>query len=347
MSTAVTHDTRVPGRAHDLAAAPPSSRCFDWAATVLSALFTGGVFLDGWAHTHGRVDETFFTPWHAALYSGFFATAALLVWRATWGLGRGHGWRAAMPEGYGWALVGVGCWLVGGPFDVAWHSVFGFEAGVEALLSPAHAMLAVGLGLMASGPLRAGLRRAPGRWRDELPVVLSLTFVVSNLTFFTQIAHPVSNLWATRGRYGSHDAMELGITGLLLTTAIVMGPLLLLLRYGRLPAGAVAILITLNSVAMGFVYDQGPYPLAAVAALSAAAVAGDMLQVALRPSAARPAALRLFAVALPVLLHAAYFAAVHFTSGIGWTPHLWLGVVVFSGAIGWLLSYLVLPPRGL
>jgi hypothetical protein len=25
--------------------------------------------------------------------------------------------------------------------------------------------------------------------------------------------------------------------------------------------------------------------------------------------------------------------------------HLWLGVVVFAGVIGWLLSYLVLPPR--
>jgi len=33
------------------------------------------------------------------------------------------------------------------------------------------------------------------------------------------------------------------------------------------------------------------------------------------------------------------------TRGIGWSPHLWLGVVVFAGIIGWLLSYLLLPPR--
>ena len=40
----------------------------------------GGATLDGWAHTHvpERL-ETFFTPWHAVLYSGFLASAAALV----------------------------------------------------------------------------------------------------------------------------------------------------------------------------------------------------------------------------------------------------------------------------
>ena len=35
---------------------------FDGAVTLLGAAFTGDLFLDGWAHTHGRVDDTFFTP---------------------------------------------------------------------------------------------------------------------------------------------------------------------------------------------------------------------------------------------------------------------------------------------
>ena len=42
----------------------------------------GGVFLDGWAHAHGKVDRTFltcFTPWHAALYSGYLSVALFLV----------------------------------------------------------------------------------------------------------------------------------------------------------------------------------------------------------------------------------------------------------------------------
>jgi hypothetical protein len=41
----------------------------------------------------------------------------------------------------------------------------------------------------------------------------------------------------------------------------------------------------------------------------------------------------------------AYFAALAATQGIAWTPHLWLGAIVFAGVAGWLLSYLVLPPR--
>ncbi len=57
-----------------------------------------------------------------------------------------------MPAGYGLSLAGVACWFVGGPFDAVWHEIFGFEADVEALMSPAHAILAIGFGLMASGP---------------------------------------------------------------------------------------------------------------------------------------------------------------------------------------------------
>ena len=59
--------------------APRPAPVFDWAATALAGLFAGGLFLDGWAHTHGRVDATFFTPWHGVLYSAFLALALLLL----------------------------------------------------------------------------------------------------------------------------------------------------------------------------------------------------------------------------------------------------------------------------
>jgi len=35
---------------------------FDWAMGLLSALLVAGIYQDGWAHNHGKVDETFFTP---------------------------------------------------------------------------------------------------------------------------------------------------------------------------------------------------------------------------------------------------------------------------------------------
>jgi len=322
----------------------PRASAFDWAAAGLSLLFLGGVYLDGWAHNHGRVDETFFTPWHAVLYTGFFAMMSLLVGRATYGFVKGaRGW-SVMPDGYALSLVGVTLWLVGGPFDLAWHSVFGFEADVEALLSPAHALLALGVAFMTSGPLRAALRRPAGRWHDELPMMLSLACLVANLTFFTQIAHPIANLWAA-GR-ATHDITELGIVSMLLTTVILVAPLLLLVGQGRLPRGAVTVVVGLDCIATGFLFDHGPYPLVPVLFMVAAAVAGDGLQAALQPSPTRPRALRGFAGALAVLLQASYFAALAATVGIGYTAHLWIGMVVFAGVVGWLLSYLVLPPRG-
>ena len=320
-------------------------RAFDRAAAVLGAAFTGGLFLDGWAHTHGRVDDTFFTPWHAVLYSAFLTMALLYIGRLTWGVRRTGRWRGAMPAGYGLGLVGVACWFVGGPFDAVWHEIFGFEASVEALMSPAHAILAIGYGLMAAGPLRAGLERPRGRWIDELPMVLSLTYVVSNLTFFTQIAHPVANLWGARPLVAVEP--EHGVNGLLLSAVVLTAPLLFLLRAGRLPAGGVTIVIGLNAFAMGFLYDRGPYPLDVVAAMVLGAIGADVSRAWLRPAAARVPAFRSFALALPVLLHAAYFATLAAGRGIAWSPHLYLGVIVFVGVIGWLLSYLLIPPRGI
>jgi hypothetical protein len=344
MSTLITHETGVPtGHTTATRTAQVSGPAFDWTATALSGVFITGIFLDGWAHSHGMVDDTFFTPWHAVLYSGYLVVAMLLIGRAAWSVARGRS--TLMPAGYGWALAGIGFWVVGGPFDLAWHTVFGFEADVEALMSPAHAVLAVGAGLMQSGSLRAGLQRLPRRWRDELPMILSLTFLVSNLTFFTQIAHPISNLWAAGPGPVRHAVLELGIVGMLLTAAILWAPVLLLLRHGRLPAGSITILVTLNAIAMGFLYDRGPYPLTAVLALAAGAVVVDVVRMASKPAAARPRAFRAFAAAAPVLVYAAYYAALSLTTGIAWSTHVWVGVVVFTGIIGWLLSYVVLPPR--
>jgi len=40
-----------------------------------------------------------------------------------------------------------------------------------------------------------------------------------------------------------------------------------------------------------------------------------------------------------------YFLALMLTEGVAWSVHAWTGAIVLAGAAGWLLSYLVLPPR--
>jgi hypothetical protein len=134
------------------------------------------------------------------------------------------------------------------------------------------------------------------------------------------------------------------MVGILLTTALLVGPMLFLLRHGRLPFGALAVMVTLNSVAMGFLYE-GAYPRAVAVATAVAAAVAELVRLALRPAASRPTAFRVFALAFPTLLSTAYFTSLALTAGIAWSAHLWLGTIAFAGAVGWLLSYVVLPPR--
>ena len=48
-----------------------------------------GLFVDGYAHNHGMVDSTFFTPYHALLYSGILAVGLFLGINQYRNVGRG------------------------------------------------------------------------------------------------------------------------------------------------------------------------------------------------------------------------------------------------------------------
>lgn len=168
---------------------------FDRFMMVLSCWFAGGLYLDGWAHSHGQVDKTFFTPWHALLYSGYAAMAILIVTATLINHKRGRSWFEAVPEGYQLSLFGVPLFLAGGVGDLIWHTLFGFEANIDALLSPTHLVLAVSATLIISGPLRAAWRRQDNgsiqSWATLLPAVLSLAAIYLILTFFSEFATPL------------------------------------------------------------------------------------------------------------------------------------------------------------
>ncbi len=127
---------------------------FDWIVAALLVWLVGGLYLDGWAHHHEALDS-FFTPWHAVFYSGFLVVASVLVVSFVRNRTRGYSWREAMQPGYGLSLLGVSIFALGGVSDMIWHMLFGIEVNVDALLSPTHLLLAVGMALIVSGPLRA------------------------------------------------------------------------------------------------------------------------------------------------------------------------------------------------
>ena len=175
---------------------PPGSIRFDWAVAGLSAWLLGGLYLDGWAHSHGKVDEGFFTPWHAILYTGILVTFIFLLVNQARNTSKGYAWQRALPNGYRLSLVGVALVLLAGALDFLWHTLFGIEVSLEALLSPPHLFLATSGVLLLSGPMRAAWSRLPSGqargWTVLGPLVLSVTLILSVLTFFTQFAHPIN-----------------------------------------------------------------------------------------------------------------------------------------------------------
>ena len=336
---------------------PPGSGGFDWIAVVLSVWFVGGIYLDGWAHRHVPQLESFFTPWHAVFYSAFLAVAGFLVAAAVRNHAQGYPWRAALPAGYELCLWGALIFAVGGVGDLLWHTLFGIEVDVEALLSPTHLLLALGLALIVTGPLRAGCSHSEElqNWLRRLPMVISLALVLSVLTFMTQYAHPLVIPWASfripepvaqntpvyRDIVFHHTAE--GVLNVLVQTGLLMGLVLVTLRRSKwsLPWGSLTLLFTLNAAFVA-VLDH-TYRLIPVAVFGG--IVADVLLHRLRPSPQRPSAVRLFAFLAPALLYLVYFLTLIITEGLVWLVHVWTGAIVQAGITGWLISYLVLAPQ--
>ena len=332
---------------------PADNIRFDRWFTALAALFIFGVFVDGWAHNNqAELIETFFTPWHAMLYGGFFITAGFLTITLARNLAAGYGVTRALPRGYFPAMIGAGIFLFGGVFDLGWHTLFGFEADTEALLSPAHLVLGAAAVLIITAPLRALWQRsvsvAENRWAHLWPALVSVTLFLSVLTFFTQyatLARP--NMLIEAPMHGAEAWAEnaSAIFNLFAPSVLVMGSLLFLLRRWRLPFGSFTFVIGVNYTLMFLMTmdDSFRVPLTFVAVLAAGIIA-DLLYAALQPSAVNETALRIFAFLVPFTMVALYLASLLLTQGLWWQIHMWGGVPFVCGVAGLFLSFLSHPP---
>lgn len=333
---------------------PAASRRFDYLAVVLAGWFIFGMFLDGWAHNHDRVDDTFFTPWHAVLYSGYAALGLFLVGNHFRNVSRGYSWWRALPPGYMPALAGIIVFGLAGAGDFVWHSLFGFEASMEALMSPAHLSLAVGAFLFLTGPIRAyWSRQTPPRgWSQTLPLILALTFVVSLLTFFTQYASLAGDSRAMTGFRPVEDWAydRIVTTGALMHTLLLHGLTLVVIRRWRLPFGVFTLIYTLNMTLMVWMLLNHRAEFLLILPFALGGFITDGLLRTLHPSAERPTLLRLFAFLVPFITSLAYFLMLnqvgYITEGRGlwWAIHMWLGVPLTAGTGGYLLSFLAVPP---
>lgn len=304
-----------------------------------------GIFIDGWAHnTQGEALETFFTPWHAVFYSGYLVTTlwvGSLVWR---------GWRAgrrglnAVPVGYGMAVLGVPVFALGGFGDLTWHTIFGIEVGIEALLSPTHLLLFLGAELLALAPLVASWRTPTPRRASAAnvwPAVLSATAALSFASFMHMYLWGLYRLPTDAG----FDRTAGDLASILVTSVIMTAPVLLLVRRWQLPFGAVTALYGVNTALMVVL---APWLGEAVGrVLLVGVVAGllaDLMIVTLRPSPGRPLQLRVFSAALPLTVWLPFLGGAAALGLLDLSLELWMGVTVMTALGGLALSGLVVPP---
>jgi hypothetical protein len=284
------------------------------------------------------VDATFFTPWHGLLYAGLAVTGLILTVRGLLTIRAGQPWREALPYGYGLSLAGGALFFVFGVLDLGWHTLFGVEANVAALLSPTH------LGLMASGFLAvAGPWRADRGPTTSYAAVVSASLMVAEFWFFLQYDIPYSSPWP--GIRSDQPAFldlgtQLGIDGVLVATATVMGVLLMLVRDRPVPFGTVTLLVGIPALLNVLAVD----PPSAGALILAAVIGGLLGDVAMRLTGTSGLGLRVAAALVPALLWAVYMAAIQISYGMQWEIHLWTGTIVVGAMAGYLLSFVAVPP---
>lgn len=329
----------------------------DMVTGLLATWLIVGLFLDGWAHNTRPVLETFFTPWHAVFYSGF---AAVALWVAVSVRHRhvaGACWRAAIPAGYGAAVVGLALFLASGAGDMAWHMAFGIERDEAALLSPTHLGLFSGAFLVVTAPLRSRWADAAlGRsqpWRELGPAILSVGLAGSLTAFILQNFSPIRENLISKaaGQQGNlfhldfvaNRALEHVVASYLLATLFLFGPLLFLVRRWDLPAGVVFVLLASQAALLqalrGF-EDTGLVVLALLGALLAEGLARVM-----RPSPGRLGRLRAFAGLAPAVFWGVVFTGVALHDhGLGYRAEIWGGALVWTSLAMLGLTLLMFPP---
>ena len=330
---------------------PTFSRGGELALVAFGVWMIVGLFLDGWAHSEQKPDS-FFTPWHGVLYSGFVGAAGSALVQLARQRQPGRSWREAVPPGYGASLLGLGLFGVGGAGDLVWHQVFGVESNLAALLSPTHLLLMVGGVLALTGPLRTAWRTtddAPSL-RAFLPALGSLTLATGVAVFFTFYLSPFGRTVVARLPASETDIHDFtapsaagfaqlremwAIGGILATTVLVVVPVLLVLRRWRAPAGALLVYFAAVALFEGTASEFRRWPLM-LAVLGAGIVAEAL---------AGRASVRVLSGAVAAALWMGYFALVAVVYEMGWTAELWTGAVALATLTAVALSLLTSPPE--
>jgi hypothetical protein len=243
--------------------------------------------------------------------------------------------------------------------DMAWHEIFGIEQNLAALLSPTHLGLFAGAFLIVTAPLRS-------LWGDQsigrtaslhrlLPAVMSLAltgalcaFILMELNMFKQSFYSVhlqqfiAESFPGDGFVPDRN-VQAGLAGFMVTTVVLFGPLLFLLRRWDPPPGAILAVIGTQAVAMAGLEGFEDPGLVVLGLIGAGVV--EAAARALRPSPRRLVALRAFCVLAPASFWAVYLGGAAIADGgLGWPAEIWGGSIAWSALTLLGLSLVMYPP---
>ncbi|MET7331774.1 hypothetical protein [Nonomuraea sp. NPDC005650] len=322
----------------------------DLVMALLGVWFGVGLMIDAWAHSNLAQLETFFTPWHAAFYSGFAAVSAWIIWQVYRNVRVGRSGPAAVPNGYLAGLLAIPAFAAFGFADLMWHTLLGIEQNIDILFSPSHLGLIVTMMLIITTPLRSAWNAPDVGERPRLsrlmPALIGLGFGVTLVSLFVSYGNAMQ--WSANGIVRAFstagDEANPGhlAASMIITNVVVLAPVLFLLRRWRLPFGSVTVLSVVGILMPGAQTAFRNLPI--LLTFVVAGLVSDLLIQWLRPSRERRAAYWAFAGLSAFATWSLYIAVASLMAGqLPTVPELWTGAPVVAGLVGFALGALFLP----
>ncbi len=279
---------------------PVSTLAFDWLFMMLALLMSVGIMMDVWSHFEFGPDQSIFNEYHLLFYSALGAITMLLMGVQLYNVRQGYAFEYALPQGYGFGLLGALLFGISGVVDLSVHAMFGFESDIEALTSPAHLFLFITWAMMLLAPLKGTLARLRGTGQaitfwNSLPMLLAFGCVLFNVSIPLMEYFPMGNQpyflqqWRADSTFYS---LALGIAGTLLQTVVIMGAVLWFVRSTKVPFGGFTVAMIILGLFFTLINpDQLPIAMFFIFGLTL-----DLLYNVIQPDATRQGRFVLFAI---------------------------------------------------
>ena len=327
-----------------------STLAFDWVYVVLVSLVTAGVYLDGWSHGTFGPDQSVFSEYHLLFYTSLVAISFWLFGTAILNYRQGFSGFSALPAGYKLSALGIIIFGLTGVMDLAGHALFGFEVDLEALFSPSHMGLFLGWSLISIGPAQAALYRQFHLTKDQsgttslikmLPTLFAWASLLNVLAFVSMNFFATTQQWMLVDERPGVDfyGQLLGIMGVIIQTAIIVGCVTWLTLRFRLPIGSFSFFFLIYAL-----YDSiNRFDFAMVPVFLVTGILSDVLYAFLKPNATRQLQFHVFNVLTAAILWGSFYTflfATNFGGGVWYTPYIWTGSIAQGVVTALLVSLL-------